>query len=144
MLTVLIGPPACGKTRWAARATGEHLQTDALRVVVTGTVQDHTRDDEVASAFDRAVVAALRRGATIVVENGANARRTSYLAVAREVGLPAHAVVFENYGEALANALRRPIPDLTRERWEALAGEARAAAATVDDEGWDEVRRISP
>lgn len=143
VLTVLIGPPGCGKSTWARSQDGTHLATDDVRDAMIGDVEDHSRDDEVARRFDELVHAAVDGATDVLVENGANARRLDYLGWARAAGQSTRAVVFENWDQAREWAMRRAEPELLPQEWETLAHEAREAAVAVDDEGWDEVVRRS-
>ncbi len=144
-LTVLIGPPGCGKSTWArAHGCGTVLSSDAVRAELFGDVQAHVGDAETAAELDRRVLAAVAANADVVVENGDNPRRDGYLEAARAAEVPAHAVVFDNGDEARRrNAGREhgsadpPMPPAEFER--ALAA-ARSASVAVAHEAWDTVQ----
>ncbi|TDD66818.1 LLM class flavin-dependent oxidoreductase [Jiangella aurantiaca] len=140
-LVVLVGASGAGKSVWAqARYRAQEIvSSDDLRGVVGSGRHDLDATDDAFALLDRIVAARAGRGLTVVVDTlGLDAdRRRGYLAVARDAGLPAVAVLFDTPAELCRarNAARdRPVPA------PALAGQLRRAGqvgAELDGEGWD-------
>jgi alkanesulfonate monooxygenase SsuD/methylene tetrahydromethanopterin reductase-like flavin-dependent oxidoreductase (luciferase family)/predicted kinase len=147
-VVVLVGPSGSGKSTWAAARyrREEIVSSDALRGVVGSGPHDL---DATADAFDlleRVVAARTGRGLTTVIDTlGTDeARRRSWLARAREVGLPAVLVVMDTPDAECRRrntARDRPVPAPT------LAAQLRRHRALVPDldvEGWDVVHTVRP
>ena len=147
-LVVLVGPSGSGKSTWAENRyrRDEIVSSDALRGVVGSGPHDL---DATADAFDlleRVVSARTGRGLTTVIDTlGTDEdRRRRWLARAREVGLPAVAVVLDTPDAECRrrNAARdRPVPAPT------LAGQLkrhRAVVPHLELEGWDLVHVVAP
>ena len=147
-LVVLVGASAAGKSTWAARhyRTEEVVASDTLRGVVGSGPRDLDASADAFALLESIVAARLGRGLTTVVDTlGFDAaRRRRWLTRAREVGLPAVAVILETPDELCRrrNAARdRPVPAPV------LAGQLAhrlAAADDIADEGWDLVVPVTP
>lgn len=147
-LVVLVGASAAGKSTWAARhyRTEEVVASDTLRGVVGSGPRDLDASADAFALLESIVAARLGRGLTTVVDTlGFDAaRRRRWLARAREVGLPAVAVILETPDELCRrrNAARdRPVPAPV------LAGQLAhrlAAADEIAGEGWDIVVPVTP
>jgi F420-dependent oxidoreductase-like protein len=147
-MVVLIGPSASGKTTWAnsSFADTEIVSSDALRAMV-----GYGEDDQEASkaAFDLLeliVTERLRRGLTTIIDTmGLNDElRTSWVARANEVKMPAYAVVFETPAEECHRrnkARTRPIPKTVLDR---QLKRLPAVLAGLSDEGFDRVIAEQP
>ncbi len=146
-VVVLVGPSGSGKSTWAAAhyRRVEIVSSDALRGVVGSGPHDL---DATADAFDlleRVVLARTGRGLSTVVDTlGTDeARRRSWLARAREVGLPAVAVVMETPEAECRrrnSARDRPVPAPT------LAAQLkrhRELVPHLELEGWDVVHTVA-
>ena len=147
-LVVLVGASAAGKSTWAARhyRTEEVVSSDTLRGVVGSGPRDLDASADAFAMLESIIAARLGRGLTTVVDTlGFDpARRRRWLTRAREVGLPAVAVILETPDELCRrrNAARdRPVPAPV------LAGQLAhrlAASAEIADEGWDLVVPVTP
>ena len=98
-LVVLVGPSGCGKSTFAARhfAPTEVLSSDALRAMVADDATDQTATDAAFEVLHTILGLRLaRRRLTVVdatsVEDWARER---LLSVARRLGRPAAAIVFD-------------------------------------------------
>jgi len=140
-LVVLVGPAAAGKSAWAAgryRAR-EIVSSDQLRAVVGSGEHDLDASVDAFSLLDQIVATRSRRRLTTVVDTlGLDAeRRLGYLAVARQSGLPAVAVLFET-DPAVCRARNRgrdrPVPAAVLDTQLRRLPEVAARVAT---EGWD-------
>lgn len=146
-LVVLVGPSGSGKSTWAAAhyRRDEIVSSDALRGVVGSGPHDLDASADAFELLGRIVTARTGRGLTTVVDTlGSDAaRRTAWLARAREVGLAAVAVVLDTPDAECRrrNATRdRPVPA------PALAAQLarhREAVAQLADEGWDVVHTVA-
>lgn len=147
-LVVLVGAAGAGKSTWAAQRyrAVEVVSSDALRAVVGSGPYDLDATDEAFAVLDQVLAARTRRGLTTVVDTlGLDPRRrASYLALARQCGLPAVLVVLDTAPAACRarNATRdRPVP--ARVLTEQLRRVREVVAAhrngEGDAEGWDDV-----
>ncbi len=97
-LVVLIGPPASGKSTWAAEQfrADQIVCADALRGVIGEHELDLSATDDAFELLDRIVDARLGRGLTTVIDTTGldAARRRTYLDVAQRHGASAVAVRF--------------------------------------------------
>lgn len=123
-LVLLVGPPASGKSTYAAAlvaagvvAPGDVLSSDDVRAELTGSAEDIARDRAVFVRLRRDLSERLAAGRTTVVDatNLWPRKRARHVRVAREHGRPVVAVLFEvPVGELLArNAARErsvPVP----------------------------------
>ncbi|MGH9258706.1 MAG: TIGR03560 family F420-dependent LLM class oxidoreductase [Acidimicrobiales bacterium] len=116
-LVVLVGPPASGKSRWAARHFPPHqvVSSDGLRAVVGTGEHDQRASKDAFDVLDLVVERRLRRKLTTVVDSlGTDAkRRRRWLAAAAKAGVPCVAVVFDTDAavcRARNRARERPIP----------------------------------
>jgi F420-dependent oxidoreductase-like protein len=98
-LVVLVGPPASGKSTWAAEQfpPGQVVSSDDLRAVVGTGPHDQRASTDAFDVLDLVVERRLRRGLTTVVDSlGTDAkRRRRWVAAADAAGAPAVAVVFD-------------------------------------------------
>ncbi len=138
-LVVLIGPPASGKSTWAAENfdPAQVVSTDALRGVVGEHELDLGATDDAFELLDRIVEMRLGRRLTTVVDTTGldPARRAGYLDAARRHGVTAIAVRFTTSGSECKRRNRgrtHPVPvkaldamlklarsvDLNREDWD--------------------------
>lgn len=145
-LIVLVGPPASGKSTWAADnvAPEQVLSSDALRAVVGEHGLDLGATDDVFDILDRVLEMRSGRGLTTVVDTtGLEAsRRVGYLAVARRHGLHAVAIRFTtSAAECKRRNRTRPHPVPVK----ALETMVKAAKAIdLEAEGWDLVIEPEP
>jgi alkanesulfonate monooxygenase SsuD/methylene tetrahydromethanopterin reductase-like flavin-dependent oxidoreductase (luciferase family)/predicted kinase len=146
-VVVLVGPSGSGKSTWAAERyrREEIVSSDALRGVVGSGPHDLDATADAFDLLDRVVAARTGRGLTTVVDTLGtdDNRRRGWLARAREVGLPAVAVVMDTPDAECRrrNATRdRPVPAPT------LANQLkrhRALVPQLELEGWDVVHTVS-
>jgi alkanesulfonate monooxygenase SsuD/methylene tetrahydromethanopterin reductase-like flavin-dependent oxidoreductase (luciferase family)/predicted kinase len=143
-LVVLVGPSGSGKSAWAAGRyrSSEIVSSDRLRGIVGSGEQDLDASKDAFSVLDQIVAARLRRGLTTVVDTlGMDpARRLAHLALARQAGLPAVAVLFDTDPATCRQRNRaRPVPvpaTVLDGQLSRMADTARQVAA----EGWAVVR----
>ncbi|MDR2985863.1 MAG: LLM class flavin-dependent oxidoreductase [Nocardiopsaceae bacterium] len=116
-LVVLVGPSGSGKSTWAAERyrTSEIVSSDQLRGVVGSGEHDLDASSDAFALLDQIVAARLRRGLNTVVDTlGLDAdRRRAHLALARQAGLPAVAVLFDTDAADCRRRNRnraRPVP----------------------------------
>ncbi len=142
---VLVGPSGSGKSSWAAEhyLAREIVSSDQLRSVVGSGEHDLDASADAFSLLDQIVAARARRRLTTVVDTlGLDPdRRLSYLALARQAGLPSVAVLFDTDPALCRQRNRersRPVPaavlDAQLRRMPDLASQ-------LADEGWDLVVR---
>ncbi|MEM1332700.1 MAG: ATP-binding protein, partial [Actinomycetota bacterium] len=97
-LLVLVGPPASGKSTWAAEhfRPEQIVSADALRGVVGEHEFDLSASEDAFDLLDRIVAARLGRGLTTVIDTTGldSARRAVALTAARSASVPAVAVRF--------------------------------------------------
>jgi predicted kinase len=98
-LVVLVGPSGAGKSAWARQRyrPQEIVSSDRLRSVVGSGEHDLDASDDAFAVLDQIVAARVRRGLTVVVDTLGleQPRRRGYLALARDNGLPAVAVLLD-------------------------------------------------
>jgi alkanesulfonate monooxygenase SsuD/methylene tetrahydromethanopterin reductase-like flavin-dependent oxidoreductase (luciferase family)/predicted kinase len=145
-VVVLVGPSGSGKSTWATvhYRREEVVSSDALRGVVGSGPHDLDATTDAFDLLERVVAARTGRGLTTVVDTlGTDeGRRRDWLARAREVGLPAVAVVMDTPDAECRRrntARDRPVPAPT------LAGQLerhRALVPQLEDEGWDVVHTV--
>ena len=138
-LVVLVGPPASGKSTWAARQFPDHqvVSSDALRAVVGTGEHDQPASKDAFDVLDLVVERRLRRGLTTVVDSlGTDAkRRGRWLRAAAAAGRPCVAVVFDTdvaTCRARNRARDRPIPSGVMSSMLTRWPDVRAAVADDD------------
>jgi F420-dependent oxidoreductase-like protein len=98
-LVVLVGPPASGKSTWAASQFPPHqiVSSDELRAVVGTGEHDQRASKDAFDVLDVVVERRLKRGLTTVVDSlGTDAkRRQRWIRAAAAAGRPCVAVVFD-------------------------------------------------
>jgi F420-dependent oxidoreductase-like protein len=131
-LIVLVGPPASGKSTWAAANFPPHqvVSSDALRALVGSGEHDQRASKDAFALLDDVIARRLRRRLTTVVDTlGTDApRRARWRAAAADAGVPCVAIVFDadpTVFRARNRARDRPVP-------------ARVLASML--EGWPAVR----
>ncbi len=142
-VVVLVGPGASGKTTWAEThfPAQQIVSSDRLRALVGSGEDDITASTDAFELLDDVVRRRLARRLTTVIDTlGLDAgRRTGWLSLARQHGLPCVAVAFDTPAaecRARNRARDKRIPA------EALTAQLRTWAATRDvlaGEGWDHV-----
>lgn len=142
-LVVLVGASGSGKSTWAADRyrRQEIVSSDALRGIVGSGDHDLDASTDAFAILEQVVAARVGRGLCTVVDTlGLDVvRRGGWLALARQVGLPAVAVVFATPDAECRrrNAARDvPVPA------PALAGQLKRMPAVAEElaaEGWDVV-----
>lgn len=146
-VVVLVGASGSGKSTWAQQRfrAQEIVSADDLRGVVGSGRHDLEASKDAFNLLDLIVAGRVRRGLTTVVDTlGLEPdRRRGYLDVARGHGLPAVVVLFDTDADLCRqrNAHRdRPVPArVLSEQFRTF----RAVADTVEQEGWDQVLRVS-
>ena len=138
---VLVGPSGSGKSVWAAEHYGPHevVSADRLRAVVGSGEHDLDASDDAFALLDHIVAARLRRGLTAVVDTLGldQARRRGYLALARNSGMPAVAVLFDtDQAECRRRNRVRDLP-VPATVLDGQLRRMRAAVAEIPGEGWD-------
>jgi F420-dependent oxidoreductase-like protein len=148
-LVVLVGPPASGKTTWAARRFGPGVvvSSDDLRGLVGAGPHDQRAGKDAFDVLDLVVERRLRRGLTTVIDSlGTDAkRRRRWRQAAAAAGAPCVAVVFDVDAatcRARNRGRERPVPSAVMTSmlagWpgvrDALAAEGYAAVHPAGDE----------
>lgn len=147
-LVVTVGGSASGKSTWCQTwfRPEQVVSTDALRGVVGESPQDQKASGDAFDLVERILEARMTRGLLTVVDSTGLTEdaRLRWLAVAREHGRPAVAVVFEAPANELTRRNRgraRPVPQRV------VTSQARKVAevaAGLADEGWTVVAPDEP
>jgi F420-dependent oxidoreductase-like protein len=135
-LVVLVGPPASGKSTWAASRfrPGQVVSADDLRALVGTGRHDQRASKDAFDVLDLVVERRLRRGLTTVLDSlGTDAkRRRRWREAAARAGVPCVAVVFD-VDAAVCRARNRgrdrPVPSAVMTSLLAAWPEVRAALA---------------
>jgi alkanesulfonate monooxygenase SsuD/methylene tetrahydromethanopterin reductase-like flavin-dependent oxidoreductase (luciferase family)/predicted kinase len=145
-LVVLVGPAGAGKSTWAAQRYLAHeiVSADLLRAMVGSGEHDLDASADAFALLDQIVAARARRHLTTVIDTlGLDAgRRSTYLAAARQAGLPAVAVLFDTEPALCRQRNRsrsRPVPAAVLD---AQLRRMPDVAAQLAAESWDLV--VSP
>lgn len=146
-LVVLIGASGSGKSTWAAARyrAAEIVSSDALRGIVGSGPHDLDASVDAFSLLEQIVAARVRRGLTTVVDTlGTDTpRRRTWRDLARSVGLPAVAVVFDvDAAECRRRNRLRDVP-VPAPALDAQLHRMRDVAAALAGEGWDVVVRAA-
>jgi F420-dependent oxidoreductase-like protein len=148
-LVVLVGPSGAGKSVWAAAnfRPEQIVSSDALRALVGVSEDDQRAGADAFTVLDLVVDRRLsRRLLTVVDTLGLDAeRRATYLALARQHGVPCHAVLFDTDAsvcKARNRSRARPLP--ARILAGQLAARDRAAAGQLASEGFAGVHIAEP
>ena len=145
-VVVLVGASGCGKSTWAAQRyrAAEVVSSDQLRGIVGSGPADQGASADAFAVLDQIVAARTKRRLTTVVDSTGleGKRRRSYLAAARQAGLPAVLVVFDTEPALCrqrnaARDRRVPVAVLNEQ-----LGKLAAVSELVPQEGWDLVVRV--
>jgi F420-dependent oxidoreductase-like protein len=116
-LVVLVGPPASGKSTWAAEhfRADQVVSSDRVRALVGEGEHDQQAGKDAFDVLDLVVERRLRRRLTTVIDSlGTDAkRRRGWLAAAERAGVPSVAVVFDvdaTVCRARNRERRHPVP----------------------------------
>jgi alkanesulfonate monooxygenase SsuD/methylene tetrahydromethanopterin reductase-like flavin-dependent oxidoreductase (luciferase family)/predicted kinase len=149
-LVVLVGPPASGKSSWAAEhvAPDEVVSSDRLRAVVGTGQHDLEASADAFAVLDLVVDARVRRGLTTVVDTlGLDpVRRAGWRELARSRGVPCVVVAFDT-PPAVCRRRNAGRPPGERVPPKILSGQLAAYAEQrpgLDGEGFDEVLDAEP
>jgi predicted kinase len=147
-LIVLVGPSASGKSTWAAKyfAPDEIVSSDTLRAVVGAGEDDQAASTIAFDLLDRIVTERMRRGRTTVIDTTGLDRksRKGWIDMAREAGVPAHAIVFDTAPEVCERrneTAHRPVPKTVLRKQISRFKEAKAQLA---DDGFAGVHVEQP
>jgi len=142
-LVVLVGPPASGKSTWAATHLRDDVivSSDRLRAMVGEGEHDQRAGNDAFDVLELVVERRLKRGLLTVVDTlGTDARRRQrWIGLARQHGLRAVAVVFdtpERECRARNKARAEPVPAPFLTQQLKVWPDVRAA---LDTDGFDEV-----
>jgi alkanesulfonate monooxygenase SsuD/methylene tetrahydromethanopterin reductase-like flavin-dependent oxidoreductase (luciferase family)/predicted kinase len=149
-LVVLVGPPASGKSTWAAQHVepDEVVSSDRLRAVVGTGEHDLAASADVFAVLELVVAARVRRRLTTVVDTlGLDpARRAAWRDLARTSGVPCVAVAFDT-PPAVCRRRNAERPPADRVPARILSGQLAAYAEQrpgLDAEGFDAVLPAEP
>ena len=142
-VVILVGPGAAGKSTWAAEgfAPDTVVSSDRLRAVVGTGEDDLDASTDAFALLEQIVRLRLERRLTTVIDTLGldRERRTGWLALARQHGLPCVAVAFDT---SAAECRRRNRERVKRIPADVLTAQLRSWPAVRDvlaDEGYDEV-----
>ena len=140
-IVALIGPPGAGKTKWLRNTLpgADHVSLQAIR-----DNPEADRDAIIRASFGE-IIHGLRAGhlvaydATLIQPQ----MRAGLLAIARDEGVPAHAVMFPASLEDCLRAQDARLHPVPPARVEELWNEAQTAFREVPGEGWDTVDEVT-
>jgi len=147
-LVVLVGPSGSGKSTWAESQfrSEQVISSDRLRALVGEGPDDQRAGKDAFEVLDLVLERRLRRRLLTVVDTlGLDpARRTAYLALARQHRMPCHVVLFGTPAARCRERNRtrdRPVPArVLGDQIRAFSG----AAAALPGEGFDGVHEAGP
>ena len=138
-LVVLVGPPASGKSTWAAEnfRPEQVVSADALRAVVGEHELDLAATDDAFEVLDRIVAARLGRGLTTVVDTTGldPTRRAGYLAAAARADASSVAVRFTTSAVECKRRNRERDHPVPAKALDQMISKAREV--DLEAEGWD-------
>jgi alkanesulfonate monooxygenase SsuD/methylene tetrahydromethanopterin reductase-like flavin-dependent oxidoreductase (luciferase family)/predicted kinase len=147
-LVVLVGPSGSGKSVWAAEhyRPDEVVSSDRLRALVGSGEHDLEASADAFALLDQIVAARLRRGLTAVVDTLGldQARRRSYLGLARSSGMPAVVVLLDTDPAECRRRNRERDQPVPAPALEAQLRRMRAAVTEIGGEGWDLATTAAP
>ncbi len=147
-LVVLVGPPASGKSSWAAEnfRPEQVLCADTLRGVVGEHELDLAASDDAFEILDRVLAMRIGRKLTTVVDTTGldDARRRTYLDLAQSSGVAAVAVSFSTSGAECKRRNRERAHPVPAKAMDTMLKRYREAAPTLDAEGWDQIIEPTP
>ena len=147
-LVVLVGAPASGKSSWAAEhfRPEQVLCADTLRGIVGEHELDLAASDDAFEILDRMLAMRMGRKLTTVVDTTGldDARRRSYLELARASGVPAVAVRFATSAAECKRRNRERAHPVPAKAMDTMLKRFREVASSLDDEGWDLVIEPTP
>lgn len=142
-LIVLVGPSGAGKSTWAAAnfRPAEIVSSDSLRGMVGAGEDDQTASTAAFSILEEIVTERLRRGMTTVIDTLGfdQASRRRWVSMAREAGLPAHAVVFDTPAplcEERNDTRARPIPKTVLRK---QLSRFKTVRSELEEDGFEEI-----
>jgi len=145
-LVVLVGPPASGKSTWAAEnfLPDEIVSSDTLRGVVGEHRLDLAATDDAFEVLDRIIEMRSGRSLTTVVDTTGleQRRRAGYLEAAQRYGLAAVAVRFTTSAAECRRRNRAREHPVRAKALDAMLKTARRLE--LDTEGWDLVIEPEP
>ncbi len=145
-LVVLVGPPACGKSTWAAGnfAPEQIVCADTLRGVVGEHELDLAATADAFEVLDRIVEMRLGRGLTTVVDTTGldEARRRTYLDAAQAAGVTSVAVRFSTTAAECRRRNRERAKPVPAKALDTMIKKARTVDLAI--EGWDLILEPEP
>jgi F420-dependent oxidoreductase-like protein len=141
---VLVGTSGAGKTTWADRAfrPGQVVSSDRLRGMVGEDEFDQRAGADAFAVLDLVVDRRLKRGLVTVIDSLAldTKRRQGYVALARQHGVPAHAVVFDTTPDVCRARIKaRGMPQVPAKVFTKQLADLEQVRAAIVDEGFDGV-----
>ena len=147
-LVVLIGPPASGKSTWASSnfSDDQILSADTLRGVVGEHELDLAASNDAFLVLDQILAMRLGRKLTTVIDTTGldDARRASYLAVARDHGVGAVAVRFTTSAAECKRRNRERSHPVPVKALDTLVKRFRVVSTLLENESWDIVLDPQP
>jgi F420-dependent oxidoreductase-like protein len=141
---VLVGTSGAGKTTWAEERfqPGQVVSADRLRAMVGEGEFDQRAGNDAFAVLDLIVDRRLRRRLLTVVDTLAldTKRRRGYVALARQHGVPVHAVVFDTAPDICRARIReRGVPAVPSKVFNKQVAELEQVQQAIVGEGFDGV-----